>query len=288
MSDGIAQRSIALPFGRAGDVSLRVEPRLSVKSLSKSFRSTVVRWGTRRTVSETPVLSDINFSVAPGEVVTLLGPSGCGKTTLLRILAGLSSADRGEVRLDGAPTAGPSREKAFVFQHFGLLPWRNVLENVSFPLELDGVGKAERDAAAERYVKLVGLAGFELHYPHRLSGGMQQRVGIARALTRNPRLLLMDEPFGALDAQTREILQEELLRILEATMNTVVCVTHSISEAVLLSNKVLVFTSLPGRIKRVIEITRREGLQGRSRTSAASKEIERELRELLREENGRG
>ena len=259
-------------------------PRLDVRNLQKSYRTTRVRWGRKITLSELKVLEDINFTVAPGEVVTLLGPSGCGKTTLLRIIAGLAKNDKGNMLLDGKPITGPSRDKAFVFQHFGLLPWRNVLHNVAFPLELDGVGEAERLAVAERYIKLVGLSGFEKHHPHELSGGMQQRVGIARALTREPGLLLMDEPFGALDAQTREILQEELLKILEMTNNTVICVTHSISEAALISNKVLVFSTRPGRIMKVLDMPKRSpGSAGMgARNSAVLKEYEAEMRALLR------
>ena len=259
------------------------QPRLIVEGLSKSYVATKVKWGRSTVVSELNALTDINFSVAAGEVVTLLGPSGCGKTTLLRIIAGLASATRGQALLNGKQIVGPSKDKAFVFQHFGLLPWRNVLENVAFPLELDGVPESERHTRAEKYIRLVGLSGFEHHFPHSLSGGMQQRVGIARALTRDPLLLLMDEPFGALDAQTREVLQEELMKILETTRNTVICVTHSISEAVLLSNKVVVFTPHPGRIKEIIEVPRPPGASLEEiRLSSASREIESQLRELLR------
>jgi len=272
--------------GHSSAETTAVQPRLVVQNLQKSYRTTSMRWGRKVMLSELKVLDDINFTVAPGEVVTLLGPSGCGKTTLLRIIAGLAKADKGAMLLDGKPIAGPSRDKAFVFQHFGLLPWRDVLHNVAFPLELDGIDEAKRFAIAERYIKLVGLAGFETNHPHSLSGGMQQRVGIARALTREPGLLLMDEPFGALDAQTREILQEELLKILELTNNTVICVTHSISEAALISNKVLVFSTRPGRIKKVINMpVRPPGSAGiGARNSAALKEIEAEMRALLRGE----
>ncbi len=264
------------------------EPRLRIANLGKTYRKTAVSFGRRRPVSSLTALKDITFDVAPGSVVTLLGPSGCGKTTLLRIIAGLGKADTGSLLLDGAPITGPSKDKAFVFQHFGLLPWRTVIDNVAFPLELDGVGKAERRDVAERNIELVGLKGFENHFPHALSGGMQQRVGIARALTRDPRLLLMDEPFGALDAQTREILQEELINILATTHNTVVCVTHSIAEAVMISDRVVVFTPSPGTISRIIDIPpRARGAEGRlSRTAPELKEIEGELRELLRKGHG--
>ena len=259
---------------------------LVVSRLCKAYRNIVASWGRKVVVSELNVLEDINFSVEAGEVVSLLGPSGCGKTTLLRIIAGLAQADSGAIELDGRKVTGPSKDKAVVFQHFGLLPWLDVISNVAFPLQLDGVPLSERVAKAEKYIKLVGLNGFERHHPHSLSGGMQQRVGIARALARDPSLLLMDEPFGALDAQTREILQEELLNILGNTRNTVVLVTHSITEAVLVSNHVLVFSSLPGRIKNVVPIPRRPaGTSAASaRTSPERKEIERQLREMLRED----
>jgi ABC-type nitrate/sulfonate/bicarbonate transport system ATPase subunit len=259
---------------------------LVVSGVEKAYRTTVARWGRKYVSSELKVLEDINFKAPPGQVVSLLGPSGCGKTTLLRIIAGLAQGDGGTITLDGKPVVGPSKDKAVVFQHFGLLPWLDVISNVAFPLRLDGVPHDERIAKAEHYVKLVGLAGFEKHHPHSLSGGMQQRVGIARALARDPSLLLMDEPFGALDAQTREILQEELLSILSKTGNSVVLVTHSITEAVLLSNTVLVFSTLPGRIKHAVEIPQRASdvSAAAARTSPERKEIERELREMLRED----
>jgi ABC-type nitrate/sulfonate/bicarbonate transport system ATPase subunit len=259
---------------------------LVVSNVEKAYRNYEARWGRKYITSELKVLQDINFRAGPGEVVSLLGPSGCGKTTLLRIIAGLAQADSGTIELDGRRVTGPSKDKAVVFQHFGLLPWLDVISNVAFPLRLDGVPPSERMAKAERYVKLVGLNGFERHYPHSLSGGMQQRVGIARALARDPSLLLMDEPFGALDAQTREILQEELLTILSKTRNTVVLVTHSITEAVLVSRTVLVFSTLPGRIKHAVTIPRRAAgtSAAAARTSPERKEIERQLRDMLRED----
>lgn len=269
-------------------VSPVVAKGLAVSHVHKTYRSTVAKWGRKIVTSELSVLEDINFDAHPGEVVTLLGPSGCGKTTLLRIIAGLAQADSGTIKLDGNKVVGPSKDKAVVFQHFGLLPWLDVISNVAFPLKLDGIPLAERTARAERYIKLVNLNGFERHYPHNLSGGMQQRVGIARALARDPSLLLMDEPFGALDAQTREVLQEELLNILAKTRNTVILVTHSITEAVLVSKHVLVFSSLPGRIKNVVTIPPRSSdmSAAEARTSLERKEIERELREMLREHEG--
>jgi NitT/TauT family transport system ATP-binding protein len=276
-----------LPQGLDTSSGRSREALLSVQDLSKSYQSSRVKWGSQRAGSQHNVLKDVSFTVASGEVVTLLGPSGCGKTTLLRIIAGLASADTGTILFNGENRPGPSKEKAFVFQQFGLLPWRNVLKNVEFPLELDGVPSAERTEIARKYIRLVNLTGFEKHYPHSLSGGMQQRVGIARALTRNPPLLLMDEPFGALDAQTRELLQEELLKILRETQNAVIFVTHSIAEAILLSNKIVVLAANPGRIKRIVKVERTVssdvGLQRKS--SDAQQEMEIELRNLLRSGN---
>jgi len=198
-------------------------------------------------------LEEITFDVRPGELVSLLGASGCGKTTLLRIVAGLVPYSEGVVAVQGAAVRGPRKDVCMVFENFGLLPWRSVLANVEFPLELDGMAPAGRRAAAERYIELVGLKGFEHHLPHELSGGMQQRVGIARALTRNPLLLLMDEPFAALDAQTREALQADFLRIWKELRTTVIFVTHSIDEALVVSDRVIVFTPRPGRLMRIIE-----------------------------------
>ena len=199
------------------------------------------------------VLQDVSFDVKEGELISLLGASGCGKTTLLRMVAGLIKPDRGSISIEGTRLQGPRKDLCMVFQNFSLLPWRPVLSNVAFPLELDGMGKAEREDIARHYIEIVGLKGFERHFPHELSGGMQQRVGIARALTRKPLVLLMDEPFGALDAQTRETLQEDFIKIWAQLKTTVVFVTHSIDESLMLSDRIIVFSSRPGRIKRVIE-----------------------------------
>jgi len=199
-------------------------------------------------------LYDISLAMRKNEFVSLLGPSGCGKTTLIRIIAGLLTADRGEVLVNSQVVNSPGRDRCMVFQQFGLLPWRTVMSNVEFGLEIDGVPRDERRALAEKYLELVGLKGFENYYPHQISGGMQQRVGIARALSKKPEILLMDEPFGAVDAQTREQLQEELLKIWAQTENTVVFVTHSIDEAIYLSDRVVVMQARPGRIKEEVTI----------------------------------
>jgi NitT/TauT family transport system ATP-binding protein len=194
------------------------------------------------------VLDDFNLSVKEREFVSLIGPSGCGKTTALRIVAGLLKATNGKVLVDGEPSVGPSRDKAIVFQHFNLFPWRTAIDNVAYGLEIQGVSKAERLKVAVEYLELVGLAQSAKQYPAELSGGMRQRIGIARALAINPKLLLMDEPFGALDALTREHLQGQLARICQERELTTLFVTHSIDEAIYLSDRVVVMGVHPGRI----------------------------------------
>jgi NitT/TauT family transport system ATP-binding protein len=199
-------------------------------------------------------LRDTTLTVADGEFVSLLGPSGCGKTTLLKALDGLVPIEAGEIRVGGRKITQPGRDRAFVFQNFGLFPWRNVLGNVVLPLEAAGRPKAEREKLGKHYIEMVGLTKFIEHHPHELSGGMQQRVGIARALATDPRILLMDEPFGALDAQTRELMQVELLQIWGKMGKTVVFVTHSVDEAIFLSKRIAVFTPHPGTIKDILEV----------------------------------
>jgi NitT/TauT family transport system ATP-binding protein len=194
------------------------------------------------------VLDDFNLKVRPGEFVSLIGPSGCGKTTALRIVAGLLSPSSGKVVVNGKDSLGPSRDKAIVFQHFNLFPWRTALDNVSYGLEIHGVKKQERHKIAREYLALVGLSESEKQFPSQLSGGMRQRIGIARALAINPKLLLMDEPFGALDALTREYLQGQLARICQERQLTTLFVTHSIDEAIYLSDRVVVMGVKPGRI----------------------------------------
>jgi NitT/TauT family transport system ATP-binding protein len=196
-------------------------------------------------------LVDVSLKVPAGSFTSIIGPSGCGKSTLLRVLAGLTSATEGTAWVGTRCVSGPSREVGFVFQESALYPWRNVLSNVGFGLELQGVRRADRNAKAREFIKLVGLEGFESALPGELSGGMQQRAAIARALAMEPPVLFMDEPFGALDEQTRLILGGEVLRIWEATGTTIVLVTHSIQEAVLLSDQVVVLTQRPGRVKSI-------------------------------------
>jgi NitT/TauT family transport system ATP-binding protein len=199
-------------------------------------------------------LDNVSLDIRENEFLTIIGPSGCGKTTLLRVLAGLIPYDRGEVTINGRPVRGPGPDRAVVFQSFALMPWANVLTNVAFGLELRGVPRAERDASARRWIKLVGLTGFEERLPKELSGGMQQRVGLARALAVDPQMLLMDEPFGALDEQTRRLLQEGLLQVWEQERKTVVFITHSMEEAVLLGDRVLLMTPRPGRVQEIIDV----------------------------------
>ncbi len=184
----------------------------------------------------------------------IIGPSGCGKTTLLKIIDGLIPSDGGQIFLDGKPISQPGPDRGVVFQEFRLFPWRRILENVEYGLEVQGVAKEERREIAKKYIKLVGLSGFEKHYPGELSGGMQQRVGLARALTLNPKILLMDEPFGSLDAQTRERLQDEILNIWSKTKKTIIFVTHGIDEAIYLADRILVLTCAPSQIKEIIKI----------------------------------
>jgi len=199
-------------------------------------------------------LQDVSLKVTDSEFVSILGPSGCGKSTLLRIVDGLANADSGEVLMDGKPIERPTQERGFVFQSFNLFPWRTVRGNIEFGMEIKGASKSERKSVSQRLIELVGLQGFERKYPYELSGGMQQRVGIARALAIDPAVLLMDEPFGALDAQTREDMQDELLRIWAAARKTVLFVTHSIEEAIYLSDRVMIMTPRPGRILAVLDI----------------------------------
>jgi NitT/TauT family transport system ATP-binding protein len=204
--------------------------------------------------SQLHVLDDISLQVPRGEFLSLIGPSGCGKTTLLKCIDGLLPISGGVIRVGGRPIDGPGRDRAVVFQDFRLLPWRTVRANITFPLEGVVAGKAARAAIADEHIAMVGLDGFADRYPHQLSGGMQQRVGIARALATNPDILLMDEPFGALDAQTRELLQTELMRIWAVTGKTVVFVTHGVDEALVLSQRIAVLSPRPGRIAEVIDV----------------------------------
>jgi NitT/TauT family transport system ATP-binding protein len=199
-------------------------------------------------------LKDFTLSVREGEFVVVVGPSGCGKSTLLGILSGLFKANSGSIAIDGEAVNGPALDRGFVMQSYALFPWRTIRKNVEFGLEIKKVPRKERRAISETYIDMVGLSGFENRYPHELSGGMKQRVAIARALAYDPKVLLMDEPFAAVDAQTREKLQDELIRIWEKTHKTILFVTHSIEEAVALADRVVVMTENPGTIKEIVHI----------------------------------
>jgi len=200
------------------------------------------------------VFSELRMSVHDRETLCVLGPSGCGKTTLLRAMHGLIGLDEGHIVIDGLEVKRPRRDVAMVFQHFGLMPWKRVRENVAYGLELAGFSRADVDQRARKYIDLVGLSGFERAFPHELSGGMQQRVGLARALAMEPDILLMDEPFGSLDAQTREILQDELLRIYQQHPRTMVFITHSIEEAIALGDRIVVLTARPARVRETLTV----------------------------------
>ncbi|HEX2226650.1 MAG TPA: ABC transporter ATP-binding protein [Candidatus Binatia bacterium] len=229
-----------------------LEPNLymvEIQGVSKTFHKTV-----KDHTTEVTALASVDLSVHPNEFISIIGPSGCGKTTLLKMIDGLIPYDSGKILIDGKQVTAPGPDRAVVFQSFALLPWRTVLANVEFSLELRQTPKEKRTAIAREYLQRVGLSDFEYHYPHELSGGMQQRAGLARALAVNPEILLMDEPFGAVDAQTRQLLQEELLELWQREKKTVIFVTHSMDEAVYLSDRVVVMTPRPGRVAEILEV----------------------------------
>ncbi|TMI86686.1 MAG: ABC transporter ATP-binding protein [Bacillati bacterium ANGP1] len=221
----------------------RKSPRIVVDRVGKSFRRGAVA-----------ALQECSLEIQPSEVLCVIGPSGCGKTTLLRIIDGLIRPDTGRVLADGEEITRPRRDLAMVFQHFGLFPWKTVSGNVAYGLRVQGRPDHEVRATVRHYLEMVGLQGFEGHYPYQLSGGMQQRVGLARAFAVDPSVLLMDEPFGSLDAQTREVMQGELLRLWRIQRKTLVFVTHSIDEAIILGDRVALMTHRPGRIKELIDV----------------------------------
>jgi NitT/TauT family transport system ATP-binding protein len=219
--------------------------KLQIQNLSKVYRADG---------HEIVAIDEISLAIRNKEFATILGPSGCGKSTLLRIVAGLLKPTRGVVRLDGGAIGGPGRDRGMVFQSYTLFPWLTVMENIQFGPGLSGVPRAEREQIAKQFVEKVGLRGFEQSYPKALSGGMKQRVAIARALANNPAILLLDEPFGALDAQTRALMQELLTSVWEELHKTILFVTHDVEEAIFLSDRVFIMTARPGRIKAEIAI----------------------------------
>lgn len=225
----------------------------ATRPTAPSTRPIVEVRGVSKVYGKVRALHAIDLEFEQGRLTSLLGPSGCGKTTLLKIIAGLIPPSEGEVRIQGRPVTGPGPERAFVFQDFALLPWATVLKNVAFGLELRGVPKTEREERARHWIAEVGLAGFEQSYPHQLSGGMRQRVGLARALAVDAQVLLMDEPFSAVDEQTRRKFQEDLLGLVAREKKTFLFVTHSIEEAVYLSDRIVLLSPRPGRVAGIVE-----------------------------------
>ena len=251
---------------------------LQVRSLTKIYLDDADRKG-----HALLVLDRVSFEVPAGQFLCLLGPSGCGKTTLIRILAGLTEPDDGVAILDGQEIRGPGRDRSIVFQNYGLLPWRTVMGNVEFGLEIRRVPRVERRRIAQGQIDLVGLKGFERHFPNQLSGGMQQRVGLARALTKDPKVLLMDEPFAAVDMHTREFLQDELLRLWNTIRTTVLFVTHSIDEAIYLGDRVMVMGAKPGRVVADVPVELpRPRYESDVRASVAFGRLRHEVREAMR------
>ncbi|MEN6341268.1 MAG: ABC transporter ATP-binding protein [Methanospirillum sp.] len=247
--------------------------KLEVDHVSKRFGTDMA--------DGTEALRDISLVVDEGEFICILGPSGCGKTTLLRIIAGLETPSEGEVRVDGVPVTGPTPRLGMIFQDYSLYPWRRVIDNIAFGLELAGVEKAERLATAREYLDLVGLDGFADSFPYELSGGMRQRVAVARALATDPAVVLMDEPFGALDAQTRNAMQRELLEIWAKTRKTVIFVTHSVDEAVFLADRIVVLSARPGRVREIVDVCK---VRPRDRASDECAAIRRHVLGLIGEE----
>ncbi|WP_408010103.1 ABC transporter ATP-binding protein [Pseudalkalibacillus sp. A8] len=224
------------------------------KKYKLSSRYLDVTYVNNKTGTEVVALQNINLDIKEGEFICIVGPSGCGKTTFLNTVAGLLNPSRGSISLDNKEVDGPGKDRAVVFQTPSLFPWRTVMDNVLYGIEIQKRVSDETKKRAQEYINMVGLNGYEHHYPHELSGGMQQRVNLARALTVDPSLLLLDEPFSALDAQTREFMQKELLRIWSETKKTSIFITHQIDEAIYLADRVFVFGARPGRVVDVVDI----------------------------------
>jgi NitT/TauT family transport system ATP-binding protein len=243
---------------------------LKLRNISKTFTS--------EKGEKIESLSSVSLDIENQEFICLLGPSGCGKTTLLRIIAGLDQASTGTVELGGTLIDRPNPQLAMIFQEYSLYPWRTVVANIGFGLEIRKIPAEERHSIVQKYVEIVGLEGFENSYPYELSGGMRQRVAVARALAVDPSILLMDEPFGALDAQTRNLLQQELLKIWEKTKKTILFVTHSVDEAVFMADRIVVLTPRPGRICEVIPV---QSTRPRDRTSVEFAKVRRYVLDLI-------
>jgi NitT/TauT family transport system ATP-binding protein len=262
----------SLHEGREGKVSAA---EIVVEGVSHHYRPAVGR--------AVLALEDVSLEVRNSEFLALLGPSGCGKSTLLYLIGGFLPVEAGKIVVNGKPVAGPGPDRGIVFQHFALFPWKTVRKNVLYGLERKGLPRAEREARAQSFIDLVGLSGFEDSYPSQLSGGMKQRAAIARTLAFDPRMLLMDEPFGALDAQTRSLMQTELLSIWEKTRKTVIFVTHDVHEAVYLAGRVAVMSARPGRIKSLVDTSFNKDDPDLHRTKAFVDKVD-EVWGLVREE----
>ena len=251
--------------------------QLSIRGVSRTFTSARGK--------ATQALLPVDFEVRENDFVTILGPSGCGKSTMLRIVAGLDFPTTGQVVLDGQPVEGPGADRGMVFQSYTLFPWLTIEQNIRFGLRERGMGLAEQKDRSDYFISKVGLRGFEQHFPKQLSGGMQQRTAIARALANDPKILLMDEPFGALDNQTRVLMQELLLGIWEAERKTVMFVTHDIDEAIFMANRVAVFSARPGRIKTELAVDLPHPRHYRVKTSPEFMDLKARLTEEIRAES---
>ena len=260
----------------ANPYPIKREPMLRVHHVSKVFE---------QKDQMVTALEDTNFDVREGEFVTILGPSGCGKSTILKVIAGLTEPSSGYVLLNNQRINGPGADRGMVFQGYTLFPWLTVEQNIGFGLQLKGMAKAERRDIVQHYLELIGLGGFGAMYPNSLSGGMKQRVAIARALANDPEVLLMDEPFGALDAQTRTVMQELLLKVWEESQKTILFVTHDIDEAIFMGDRVYVMTARPGRLKAEIPVPIPRPREFSIKTSSEFMHLKSEILELIREES---
>lgn len=260
-------------------IKIEREIRISARDITRVYN---VKGSSKEKAKNFVALEGLNLDVYNGEFLTIVGSSGCGKSTFLDMIAGLAHPTSGEILIDGKRITGPALDRGIVLQGYALFPWRNVRQNIEFGLEIKGVPKSDRKEISQKYINLVSLQGFENRFPYELSGGMKQRVAIARALAYDPEVLLMDEPFAAVDAQTRETLQDELLRIWEETNKTVIFVTHSIEEAVFLADRVAVMSVNPGAIKEIVNVNLpRPRKNGDVRTSADFNWTCRKIWELL-------
>ena len=264
---------------RAATAEIDSIVKIDLRNLRQIFH---VRNNEKRSIQEFVAIEEFSLSIEEGLFVAIVGPSGCGKSTLLDIVSGLAKSASGEIYIDGRQVTGPALDRGFIMQGYALFPWRTVRRNVEYGLEVKHIPRRDRAEISRKYISLVGLEGFEDRFPNELSGGMRQRVAIARALATEPKVLLMDEPFAAVDAQTREVLQDELLRIWEKTGKTIIFITHSIEEAVLLADRVVIMSKNPGRIKQVVDIELpRPRYAADMRTSADYSSFVRKVWEIL-------